>query len=119
MSAPCPCPLCGADAVLPLTILQDRALVVSGGRVAALTGKEALLLAALASSFPRMVRKERLLDAVSGFCDDAPELKIIDVWVCKIRKKTAGMGFRIDTIWGEGYALAADAAPVIVREAAE
>jgi two-component system cell cycle response regulator CtrA len=36
---------------------------------------------------------------------DEPELKIIDVFVCKIRKKLAavGLGDFIGTVWGRGY----------------
>ena len=39
---------------------------------------------------------------------DEPELKIIDVFICKLRKKlvqaTNGENY-IETIWGRGYAL--------------
>jgi two-component system cell cycle response regulator CtrA len=34
------------------------------------------------------------------------ELKIIDVFVCKVRKKLAPFGVVIQTIWGQGYTLA-------------
>ena len=41
---------------------------------------------------------------------DEPELKIIDVFICKLRKKLAnaaeGKNF-IETVWGRGYALEA------------
>jgi DNA-binding winged helix-turn-helix (wHTH) protein len=39
---------------------------------------------------------------------DKPELKIIDVFVCKLRKKLAqatGGGHYIETVWGRGYVL--------------
>jgi two-component system cell cycle response regulator CtrA len=39
---------------------------------------------------------------------DEPELKIIDVFICKLRKKlasaTGGKNF-IETVWGRGYVL--------------
>ena len=39
---------------------------------------------------------------------DEPEAKIIDVYVCKLRKKLAnasgGLDY-IETVWGRGYAL--------------
>ncbi|HUZ33869.1 MAG TPA: helix-turn-helix domain-containing protein, partial [Xanthobacteraceae bacterium] len=39
---------------------------------------------------------------------DEPELKIIDVFVCKLRKKlanaTSGDNY-IETVWGRGYVL--------------
>jgi two-component system, cell cycle response regulator CtrA len=37
---------------------------------------------------------------------DEPDPKIIDVFVCKLRKKLAGYGeHHIETVWGRGYAL--------------
>jgi DNA-binding response OmpR family regulator len=39
---------------------------------------------------------------------DEPELKIIDVFVCKLRKKLAdatGGSHYIETVWGRGYVL--------------
>jgi two-component system cell cycle response regulator CtrA len=39
---------------------------------------------------------------------DEPELKIIDVFVCKLRKKLAqatGGHHYIETVWGRGYVL--------------
>ena len=39
---------------------------------------------------------------------DEPELKIIDVFICKLRKKlaeaTSGANY-IETVWGRGYVL--------------
>ncbi|ASM72488.1 cell cycle response regulator CtrA [Pseudosulfitobacter pseudonitzschiae] len=39
---------------------------------------------------------------------DEPELKIIDVFICKLRKKlstaTGGQNY-IETVWGRGYVL--------------
>jgi two-component system cell cycle response regulator CtrA len=35
--------------------------------------------------------------------DDEPEIKIIDVFVCKLRKKMEIFGVKIETIWGRGY----------------
>jgi len=37
--------------------------------------------------------------------DGGAGLKIIDVYVCKIRKKVQPFGIKIKTIWGRGYAL--------------
>ena len=40
---------------------------------------------------------------------DEPELKIIDVFICKLRKKLAAATFEganyIETVWGRGYVL--------------
>jgi two-component system cell cycle response regulator CtrA len=45
---------------------------------------------------------------------DEPELKIIDVFVCKLRKKLAqatGGKHYIETVWGRGYVLRDPAPP--------
>ena len=51
--------------------------------------------------------KEMLLTGLYGGMDE-PEIKIIDVFVCKLRKKLAdasGGKEYIETIWGRGYLL--------------
>lgn len=37
--------------------------------------------------------------------DEQPDIKIVDVMVCKMRKKLDRFGVEIQTIWGHGYAL--------------
>ena len=52
--------------------------------------------------------KERLLDVVhNGRPEDEPAIKIIDVFMCKIRKKLAPYDVSITTIWGRGYMMPA------------
>jgi two-component system cell cycle response regulator CtrA len=53
------------------------------------------------------VTNEMLLNHLYGGTDE-PELKIIDVFVCKLRKKLGqptGSKYYIETIWGRGYKL--------------
>jgi two-component system, cell cycle response regulator CtrA len=53
------------------------------------------------------VTKEMFLNHLYGGMDE-PELKIIDVFVCKLRKKLAqatGGSHYIETVWGRGYIL--------------
>jgi two-component system cell cycle response regulator CtrA len=51
--------------------------------------------------------KEMFLNHLYGGMDE-PELKIIDVFICKLRKKLAnasqGCNY-IETVWGRGYVL--------------
>jgi two-component system cell cycle response regulator CtrA len=53
------------------------------------------------------VTKEMFLGQLYGGMDE-PEIKIIDVFVCKLRKKLAaasnGKNY-IETVWGRGYIL--------------
>jgi two-component system, cell cycle response regulator CtrA len=74
-----------------------------------LTGKERQVLQTLILAQGRTVRKSSLMNACYGGMDE-PEPKIIDVFICKLRKKLAGAskGDRfIETVWGEGYSLRA------------
>ena len=51
--------------------------------------------------------KEMFLNHLYGGMDE-PELKIIDVFVCKLRKKLSvatGGSHYIETVWGRGYVL--------------
>lgn len=121
MQRECMCPVCGQSiSEMPVTILPERGMVVANGKFAILTGYEALLLQRLAEVFPRVLTKEAALEWMYQFASDGeePEIKIIDVYICKARKKLTPIGVRIDTLWGKGYALAVDKKPLIVREAA-
>ncbi len=73
-----------------------------------LTAKEYQMLALLALRKGSTLTKEMFLNHLYGDVDDEPEAKIIDVFVCKLRKKLAnasgGMDY-IETVWGRGYVL--------------
>ncbi len=82
-----------------------------------LTQSEARLLAALSDG--RTHSKESLLSAMYfERADDAPEIKIVDVFVCKIRRKLVGYPIQIDTIWGTGHRVV-DTAPLKAAMAGE
>lgn len=51
-----------------------------------------------------VLTKEAFLNHLYGGMDE-PEMKIIDVFICKLRKKLAqaGAGSLIGTVWGRGY----------------
>jgi two-component system cell cycle response regulator CtrA len=72
-----------------------------------LTGKEYQILEVLALRKGTTLSKEMFLNHLYGGMDE-PELKIIDVFICKLRKKLAnasGGGDYIETVWGRGYML--------------
>jgi two-component system, cell cycle response regulator CtrA len=81
-----------------------------------LTGKEYGILELLSLRKGTTLTKEMFLNHLYGGMDE-PELKIIDVFVCKLRKKVAtatGGESYIETVWGRGYVLRdpeADAEP--------
>ncbi len=73
-----------------------------------LTGKEMRMLVTLAESPGRTLSKEQLLTSLYTLDTDEPEIKIIDVFICKLRKKLAhacGGENYIETVWGRGYVL--------------
>jgi two-component system cell cycle response regulator CtrA len=69
-----------------------------------LTKLESRLMRALTERMDRMVDKSALMDALyfdRGREEPAP--KIVDILVCKIRKKLTGSAYAIETVWGQGY----------------
>jgi len=90
-----------------LLIDLDGKTVTVAGQPVHLTGKEYGILELLALRKGTTLTKEMFLNHLYGGMDE-PELKIIDVFVCKLRKKLAtasgGNNF-IETVWGRGYVL--------------
>ena len=77
-----------------------------------LTGKEYGILQLLSLRKGTTLTKEMFLNHLYGGVDE-PEVKIIDVFVCKLRKKLAqatGGTHYIETVWGRGYVLRDSAA---------
>lgn len=90
-----------------LTIDLRRHLVKVGGRRLHVTGNEYSILEMLAMHNGTVVTSEALLAHLYSRTEQ-PELKIIDVFVCKLRKKIAqatGGPHYIETVWGRGYRL--------------
>ena len=87
------------------------------GSTVHLTGKEYQMLELLSLRKGTTLTKEMFLNHLYGGMDE-PELKIIDVFICKLRKKlseaTAGENY-IETVWGRGYVLR-DPDPVMAEE---
>ncbi len=83
--------------------LDSREVLVSGQRVH-LTGKEYSILELLVLRKGMVLTKEVFLNHLYGGMDE-PEMKIIDVFICKLRKKLAEAGAPnvIGTVWGRGY----------------
>jgi two-component system, cell cycle response regulator CtrA len=86
--------------------LDTKTVEVDSQRVH-LTGKEYAMLELLSLRKSTTLTKEMFLNHLYGGMDE-PELKIIDVFICKLRKKLAaacdGENY-IETVWGRGYVL--------------
>lgn len=86
--------------------LQARTVEIDG-RPVRLTGKEYAILELLSLRKGSTLTKEMFLNHLYGGIDE-PELKIIDVFICKLRKKLCdalGGDNYIETVWGRGYVL--------------
>ncbi len=85
----------------------DAKTVQVEGNTVHLTGKEYQMLELLSLRKGTTLTKEMFLNHLYGGMDE-PELKIIDVFICKLRKKlsevTGGDNY-IETVWGRGYVL--------------
>jgi two-component system, cell cycle response regulator CtrA len=90
-----------------LAVNLDTRTVEIAGQPLHLTGKEYAILELLALRKGTTLTKEMFLNHLYGGMDE-PELKIIDVFICKLRKKlsaaTGGENY-IETVWGRGYVL--------------
>jgi len=80
--------------------------VTVGGSPVHLTGKEYAVLELLTLRKGVVLTKEAFLNHLYGGMDE-PEVKIIDVFICKLRKKLAQAGADnlIGTVWGRGYVM--------------
>ncbi|ETW11467.1 Cell cycle transcriptional regulator CtrA [Roseivivax marinus] len=94
-----------------ITVFFDgRDPEVQGERVQ-LSSRESVIFQHLAMNTSRIVSKQTLYDVVYGLSDDRPFDKVIDVHICKIRKKlsaASAIGHSyIETVRRRGYTLAA------------
>jgi two-component system, cell cycle response regulator CtrA len=90
-----------------ISVNVDAKTVDVDGKPVHLTGKEYQMLELLSLRKGTTLTKEMFLNHLYGGMDE-PELKIIDVFICKLRKKlaeaTGGENY-IETVWGRGYVL--------------
>ena len=98
--------------------LDSREVSVSGSPVH-LTGKEYSILELLVMRKGMVLTKEVFLNHLYGGMDE-PEMKIIDVFICKLRKKLAEAGAPnvLGTVWGRGYRVRDGAAHPMLATAA-
>lgn len=90
----------------PLIVDLDSKSVTVHGAPVHLTGKEYGMVELLSLRKGSTLTKEHFLNHLYGGMDE-PEVKIVDVFVCKLRKKLAEAGADglISTVWGRGYCL--------------
>lgn len=91
----------------PLVVdIQSRTATIHG-KVVDLTSKEYAILELLSVRKGTTLTKDVFLNHLYGGMDE-PDTKIIDVFICKLRRKltkACGNDHLIETIWGRGYVL--------------
>jgi two-component system cell cycle response regulator CtrA len=90
-----------------LAVNLDAHSVEVDGQPLHLTGKEYGILELLSLRKGSTLTKEMFLNHLYGGMDE-PEPKIVDVFMCKLRKKLREVGKGanyIETVWGQGYVL--------------
>ena len=90
-----------------LAVNLDARIVSVEDQPVHLTGKEYGILELLSLRKGTILTKEMFLDRLYHGMNE-PQLKIIDVFLCKLRKKLAqatGGNHYIETVWGRGYML--------------
>jgi len=90
-----------------LVVNLDAKTVQINGSPVHLTGKEYQMLEILSLRKGTTLTKEAFLNQLYGGMDE-PEVKIIDVFICKLRRKLSDASYGenyIETVWGRGYIL--------------
>jgi two-component system cell cycle response regulator CtrA len=90
-----------------LAVNLDAKLVEIDGARIHVTGKEYEMLELMALRKGTTITKDMFLNHLYGGMDE-PDIKIVDVFICKLRKKlglACGSDHYIETVWGRGYRL--------------
>ena len=91
----------------PITIDTRRRCVTVYGASLPLTSREYAILELLVMKKGTVLPKEAFLNHIYGGMDE-PEVKIVDVFICKLRKKISDLSGGInliETVWGRGYTI--------------
>lgn len=117
------CPCCGQPVRRPGEVLVwgDMQAIERRGRVVKLTPREFAVFSGIWQAWPRSVERDALYDALyANRRRSRPGSKIIEVTICKVRKKLAPLGLLVTAQWGVGYVLTigeSAAMPALMREA--
>lgn len=101
-----------------VTLDQELHAVSVDDRRVPLTGREYDFLQVMMLHKGVLLTKERFMHGLYADTEETPDLKIVDVFVCKLRRKLAACGAAemIRTVWGRGHVLF-DPTPEAVAEA--
>lgn len=101
------CPCCGATvAALDLLMEPSTGIIAYDGKSERFPPSQYRLIKKLVDRYPSVVTKDECLAALSL---GAPDAKVVDVQVCKMRPKADKLGLIVTTVWGTGYRLELEA----------
>lgn len=104
----------------PLSFDMDSLEVTIDGRHISLTRRERDILEILVQRKNKVVAKSTIMSHLYALEGNEPDSKIVDVFICKIRRKLqdAGAANLIKTVWGAGYQFVDREASADTREGA-
>lgn len=96
-----------------LVVDTDAQMVTVHGKPVHTTKREYQMLELFAMRRGQCLTKEAFFNHLYGGIDE-PEIKIVEVFICKLRKKLRAAGADvIETVWGRGYMLRRDTLPLV------
>jgi len=90
-----------------LAIDLDRKVVMLDGEVLALSEAEWTVLATIAEADGEIVSAAMLMGVLYDGSSRVAGIKIVDVLLCRLRRKLGAAAERLQAVWGRGYFLAA------------
>lgn len=100
------CPCCGGE-ISPLDLLmhEPKGAVAFNGEAARFSPIEFKLVKALIEAYPNALTKPAAMDALYSDVLDPPHEKVIDVFICKVRKRLDRLGLVVTTNWAVGWSI--------------
>lgn len=84
-----------------VTLLPDR--LVRGENNIVLTPRMHGIMEQFLKAYPNVLPRELLFERVWDI--DVNDIKIVDVYICKLNKKLPVLGMKLKTAWGVGHRL--------------
>lgn len=108
------CHCCGQSVKYPEVLIDEGDRFINYKGVSSRLTSHEFTIAILLLRRPNFTfSKDKIFDEIYGllpFCD-WPDIKIVDVWICKIRKKLSGTGLIVKSHWGNGYSIILEPIP--------
>ncbi|WP_333900151.1 winged helix-turn-helix domain-containing protein [Agrobacterium pusense] len=102
----CNCPTCGQTLPAGLFAVDiESRIIIAGNKFAALTAQEMEIFSELYRKPGAVKSRERLLACIAPIAGEEQQIKIVDIFILKLRKKLTPLSVSIQTVRGSGYRL--------------